>query len=192
MEDAENLFKSYGCTHFHLHREVPDLHEKYVELDISKEQEKKWTRESFYDLIDSLKATTTDPENLWWLHSRATTLAEYLKENEVLEAIDQISFELLKRLPNSDAIMCAESILDSRDISQKCSVIFISESLGMPELAASLVNRAECFIEHYKNTDESRASKALERLEKTKSMLKNAAPNKLLQQIKKSFAFFTR
>jgi hypothetical protein len=177
MADGEKLFKSYGCTHFHMYRDEPNLHEEYVELNISKEQEREWTRDSFYDLIDSLSAPSTAAENLWWVHSRATTLAEYLREKEVIQTLNEASIELQKLLPSGDGIMCAENILDRRDISQKGSVIFISASLGLPELANNLIDRAEGFINHYNKADELRLTKVRERLERTRSILNNEAPN---------------
>ncbi len=169
--DAEKLFKSYGCTHFHMHREDPGLHSRYLNLKISREQENAWTKESFYELADQLEEAGTATNRLWWVHSRATTLAEYAKDIDILSRLESVSRMILRVIPVNEAIMCAESLLDSRDISQKCSVIFIAEDRGQHDLAKTLAECAQEFIDRSKDTDEDRAKKAQLRLELTKEML---------------------
>lgn len=184
LSDAEKTFKSFGCNHFHMYRDEPDLHKRYLKLNVTKEQEREWTKGSFYELIIALESSNTAKENLWWLYSRATTLAGYLSEVEVLQALENASEKLLKYIPASKAINCAASILDSRDISQKCSVIFISESIKQPELADKLIERTKDFIDLYQHTDQAHSNSLLERLKKTKAMLNinRTAPNKLLKR----------
>lgn len=171
--DAEKAFKSYGCTSFHMSRDEPELYERYTNLNVSKEQEKTWTRESFHQLISELANSSGSNEKLWWAYSRATTLAEYLKEAPILDALEKVSVGLLKTLPASEAIMCAECILDNRNTSQRNSVIFISESLDKPDLAKKFIEHAKNFIDLYQDIDKLRSEKARTRLDQTRSMLRS-------------------
>jgi len=47
LEDAEKLYKSCGCSGLHMYRDEPVLYQRYVGLNISRDQEFTWMRESF-------------------------------------------------------------------------------------------------------------------------------------------------
>ena len=169
--DAEKAFKAYGCTHFHMSRDEPELYSKYRNLNISKECEWQWTKESFVELCKQQSNNLSPDKDLWWQNSRATELAEYLHNKEILSTLYESSLKILDRVPPKDAIMCAESILDRREVSAKRGVIFLSLKFGEVNLANQFLELAVNFLKKYDNSDQKRKEGAVQRAKVIKPML---------------------
>ncbi len=172
LNEAEIAFKSYGCTHFHMSRDEPDLYAKYKELNITVDQELKWTKESFYELCELITERKDSNNNLWWIHSSATTLAEYIKDHDVLKKLYDVSLFILDYVPPKDTILCAENILDRRDVTLNCGIIFILIELGDKELAKKFLDLSYKFLERFKNKDKKRSEQVYQRIKTISVFLK--------------------
>ena len=171
FSDAQFLFKNFGCSHFHMYREDPELYSNYKDLSISSQQELQWTEESFLELINQLLDDATPKKEQWVIHSRATNLAESIKSKKALQQLLQVSLHMLEHVPERDCIMCAENILERRDISLKGGVIFISIQLLEPALARNFLDLACLFIKKYGSHDLRRSNAAKKRAEVIQSMI---------------------
>jgi len=181
LEDAGELFKAYGCTHFHMARDEPELYSKYKKLKVTDAQETLWTEESFFEICNQLIDCTDSPGCLWLLHSSATTLAEYLESEYALRKLYQTTIVIIDLVPIEDSIMCAESILDRRDLSTRCGIIFLSLDLGLYDLSIKFIQLADMFIARFGETNPKRSSQAIDRSKQISSILEKEAPNKRMQ-----------
>lgn len=190
--DAEKAFKNYGCKHFYMVKEDPNLYSKYRNLNISEEQEIRWACESYSEWVKRLADHTISPDKLWGMHSRATDLAEYINSLATLRSLFDVSLQILEKVPESDCIMCAENILERRDISYKGGVIFQSVKLNEPELAISFLELAGRFISRYDKRNLKRSEQATMRAEIIESMIRPEVTSPSLPRAAKIFSFFSR
>ncbi|HEY4318806.1 MAG TPA: hypothetical protein VGN04_14495 [Herbaspirillum sp.] len=170
--DAEKAFKNYGCKHFYMYREDPDLYSKYENLNISKAQEIRWACETYSEWVKRLADDTISPDELWGMHSRATDLVEYINSLVSLRSLFDMSFQILEKVPESDCIMCAENILGRRDVSCKGGVIFQSVNLHEPDLAILFLELAGRFISRYEKRNLERSEQATKRAKIIESMIR--------------------
>lgn len=171
LVDAEKAYKYYGCSHFFMCREDPELYENYKSLAIPRKQETQWETESFHLLLGELTNELTPRASLWILHSNATKLAESIKNRAVLQALYEVSVRILAEVPEDDCIMCAENILARNDVSVRSSVIFLSFELNEGALGLGFLKLARDFANRYGRQDRARYEQALERAETIGAML---------------------
>ena len=170
--DAEKVFKDYGCSHFYLSRETPDLYTHYKNLDISADQERRWAEESCDEWIKRLADDTTSRNELWGMHSRATHLAEYIKSLTTFNNLYEASRQILEKVPESDCIMCAENIMGRKDVAHKEGIVFQCILLGEPKLATSFLKLVGKFLNRHNQHDTPRSQQAATRAKIIGAMIK--------------------
>ncbi|MNR77812.1 hypothetical protein D3C72_84950 [compost metagenome] len=171
LADAEKTFKDYGCKHFYMAKEDSNLYLKYSALNIPKEQEMIWATESYEKLASLLIDRTTVPAELWSMYSRAIDLVETSKLLQMLENLSEISLKILEKVPASNCIICAESILGRKDVSYKEGVIFLSLKEYGVQLANNFLELAGRYIQRHDNGHSERSVQALKRVEEIRSVM---------------------
>ena len=171
LVDAEKAYKHYGCSHFFMYREDPELYENYKSLAIPRKQEIQWETESFHLLLGELRDELTPKTRLWMLHSNATKLAESIKDHAVLQALYEVSVRILAEVPGDDCIMCAENILARNDVSARSSVIFLAFAVNESALGLGFLKLARDFAKRYGRQYGERYEQVLERAETIGAML---------------------
>jgi hypothetical protein len=171
LVDAEKAYKHYGCSHFFMYREDPELYANYKSLWIPRKLEIQWETESFHLLLGEMMDELTPRARLWVLHSSATTLAESIKDHAVLQALYEASVRILAEVPEDDCIMCAENILARNDVSARSSVIFLSFELNEGALGLGFLKLARDFANRYGRQYSERYEQALKRAETIGAML---------------------
>jgi hypothetical protein len=171
LVDAEKAYKHYGCSHFFMYREDPELYANYKSLAIPRQQEIQWATESFHRLLGELSDELTPRARLWLLHSSATTLAESIKDRAVLQALYEVSVRILAEVPGDDCIMCAENILARNDVSAKSSVVFLSFALNEAALGSGFLKLAGHFASRYGRQYSERYEQLRKRAETISAML---------------------
>ena len=110
IEQAKEYFQEFRCNHFFMLRECPQRYEEYRNLSIPERLEREWTYEVFYEHINALHSSATEPSDLWRIHSRAADLAQRLKAEDALEQAHEVTKEIVDRLPVGTKVIVAETI----------------------------------------------------------------------------------
>ncbi len=109
IEQAKTYFREMGCSHYGMARDFPQRYQEYKKLNISKELEREWEIEQFYEYYSSLMRTA-DSESLWNIHARMYDLYEGLNTDEELIKLLEATNHIRNKIPISDGVIVAETI----------------------------------------------------------------------------------
>jgi hypothetical protein len=91
LESAKEFFQAMGCSAFHMSRDYPVRYAEYLKLDVPKEKQLEWIRDSVAQAAASLNSTTTKPSHLWHIHCSMEELVQSLGTVESLRQISLVS-----------------------------------------------------------------------------------------------------
>jgi hypothetical protein len=174
IEQAKEFFQRMGCKHFHMAREYPQRYEEYQKLCIPEHLEREWTYEAFYEHIQALRSSTTEPSELWWIHSRAADLAQQLIAKDALEQIYEITELFVYRLPARSKVIVAETINGRGAIEYRhTGLIFLAHRLRRFDLAERLseISLALSIAAKEAGVEPERCDRALETCGEIRRML---------------------
>ncbi len=140
LEVAKKYFMEMGCSHFHMHRENPNLYEAYTNFNISKDVETAWTEESLRQMQAKILSTTIIRNGLWRDYARMEDLVVSLKTIESLKVIYETTKKIEKQLLSQGKMLVAETINGRQDLEYRSGLIFLAYDLGMKEVAKDLCN----------------------------------------------------
>jgi hypothetical protein len=186
--DAQKAYKGFGCSHYFMCREDPDLYARYRALGVSREQEIQWSEEALQEDIEGLMDPATPADRLWSMHSNATRLAENVNSIGALRSLYLTSQAILESVPENDSILCAESILARNDVGCRSGPVFMSSAMGEPALASAFLDLARKFANRYSRRDVERYASAIRRAETIASMIAadgTALPSKAGQTLQR-------
>jgi hypothetical protein len=109
IEQAKTYFREMGCSHYHMARDFPQRYEEYKKLNISRELEREWELEQFYEYYSHLMETA-DNDSLWKIHSGMYDLYEGLKTDQELMKLLEVTRHIRDKVPISDRVIVAETI----------------------------------------------------------------------------------
>ena len=128
FQDAKEFFKSMGCSHFHMLRDDPQRFNQYKELNISKQTETEWRTEQFIDYYNSIMNGTSNSE-LWKIHSMMYELLEFLRTEDTLAKMLEVTKNIRDKLPVRDRIIAAETIIGRAGGKTRNGLIYLAYDL---------------------------------------------------------------
>jgi hypothetical protein len=107
LEQAEQLFKWFGCMHYHMWHDETEKYEQYKSLNISEVTEKCWAIEEFNRQYNEF--AIEPQEEIWWKFDKIVSLSKILKENEYFVKMIELTNRVIDFIPLNDIpIMISE------------------------------------------------------------------------------------
>jgi hypothetical protein len=160
LEQAEEFFKSMGCSSFHMSREYPERYGEYKNLKISKEIEQQWTIDEFNRYYAKIMETTNN-EDLWNYHSRMYDLFVNVKTEKNLIKMRDITKDILPKVPNEHKVLVAETINGRTAKEARSGLIFLSYDMNNKAIAKEFVDLSLQFSKYSENDFEDTTMEAL-------------------------------
>ena len=157
IQDAEEFFKAMGCSHFHMARDDPQRYNQYKDFNISEQIETGWRTEKFNDYYNNIMKGTSNIE-LWNIHSVMYELLEFLRTEETLAKMLEVTQNMRDKVPVRDRIIVAETINGRAGGKTRSGLIYLAHDLKNIPTAKSFTK-----LSLYFSTYHPRENRGLER-----------------------------
>ena len=125
-----------GCSHFHMSRDDPQRYNQYRDLNISEQTETEWRTEQFNNYYNSTMNGASETE-LWNIHSMMYELLEFLKTEDTLAKMLEVTQNIRDKIPPRDRIIVAETINGRAGGKTRSGLIYLAYDLkNMPTAKA--------------------------------------------------------
>ncbi len=148
LQDAQEYFKSMGCSHFHMSRDDPQRYNRYKELNISERTETEWREKQFDDYYTSIMNGMGDLE-LWNIHSRMYELLEFLKNENTLSKMLEVTQNIRDKIPLRDRIIVAETINGRSGGKTRSGLIYLAYDLKSIPTAKAFTKLSLCLSTYH-------------------------------------------
>lgn len=138
IQQAKEYFRSMGCSHFHMACEYPQKYEEYKRLNISKQEETKWTIERLSEYYNDIMEDKNDTI-LWVVHSSMYDLVEILKSDQSLKIMLEATQFIRDKVSPNKRIIVAETINGRRCRKFRSGLIYLSYDLNNIPMAKTFV-----------------------------------------------------
>lgn len=155
VEQAKEFFMAMRCSHYGMAGDYPQRYDDYMELNISKQIEKEWKKERFYEFCSDI-LTNTDSDLLWSLHSEIEYLYEVLKTEEELMKLLEITKHIREKVPPYDKVKIAETINGRTVRSARSGLIYMAYDSGNPAVSREFAELSLYFSTCNNDQDQDR------------------------------------
>ena len=144
IEQARNYFIYMGCSRFHMGREYPHRYAEYEQLNISAQTENEWRKDEFYTVCSRIMQNPgRDP--MWKLHSDLYNLFDYLRTEDELKKLLEITRFIQDKVPAKDRLIIAETINGRARREDRSGLIYAAYDSGNIAAAKEFAELSQAF-----------------------------------------------
>lgn len=172
IQDAEQIYKYYGCSRYHMWHDNTVRYNEYENLEISKELEVKWSTDVYYECRVKILEGCTDRTE--WIFYQLCQVAKNVNSKELYYDIFKLLDLVKNNIAKSKYPVFLDDIIGNNASTLHGGLIEDAYSSGLIILAVKFFRYSELTILNDINNDYSIQTKYLNDIKENLKILKLA------------------